>query len=60
MLIVASQVGEQVINSKQAQEIGGDAGALAADSIRLLRKYVNEQLDEKPEASRSSRKQGEQ
>lgn len=51
MLIVASQVGEQVINSKQAQELGGDAGALAADSLRLLRKYVNEQLDEKPEAS---------
>lgn len=44
MLIAASQVGESIITSAEAQKIGGEAGALANDSLRLLRKYVNDQL----------------
>lgn len=46
MLIAASEVGETVLASKEAQQIGGEAGQLATDSLRLLRKYVSEQLAE--------------
>lgn len=46
MMIGVSEVGETIIASKQAQDIGGEAGALASDSLKLLRKYVNEQLGE--------------
>lgn len=46
MLIAASEVGETVLASKDVQNIGGEAGALATDSLRLLRKYVSEQLGE--------------
>ena len=44
MLIAASEVGETVLASKDVQDIGGEAGALATDSLKLLRKYVTEQL----------------
>lgn len=44
MLIAASEIGETVLASKDAQTIGGEAGALATDSLKLLRKYVTEQL----------------
>lgn len=46
MLIAASQVGETVLASRDVQAIGGEAGALASDSLKLLRKYVTEQLGE--------------
>lgn len=46
MMIAASEVGETVIASAAAQELGGEAGALATDSLKLLRKYVTEQLGE--------------
>lgn len=46
MLIAASEVGETVLASEQAQQIGGEAGALATDSLRVLRKFINEQLAE--------------
>lgn len=46
MLIAASEVGETVLASDQAQQIGGEAGALAADSLKVLRKFINGQLDE--------------
>jgi hypothetical protein len=46
MLIAASEVGETVLASEQAQQIGGEAGALATDSIRVLRKFINDQLAE--------------
>lgn len=49
MLIAASQVGETVLASKDVQAIGGEAGALATDSLKLLRKYVTEQLGEADE-----------
>lgn len=45
MLIAASEIGETVLASPQAQAIGGEAGELAADSLRVLRKFINEQLD---------------
>lgn len=45
MLIAASEVGETVLASPQAQAIGGEAGELATDSLRVLRKFINEQLD---------------
>jgi hypothetical protein len=45
MLIAASEVGETVLASPQAQTIGGEAGELAADSLRVLRKFINDQLD---------------
>lgn len=44
MLIAASEVGETVLASPEAQQLGGEAGALAADSLRVLRKFINEQL----------------
>lgn len=44
MMIAASEVGETVLASKDVQDIGGEAGALATDSLKLLRKYVTEQL----------------
>lgn len=49
MMIAASEVGETVLASSEAQKIGGEAGALATDSLRVLRKFINEQLDEKSE-----------
>lgn len=45
MLIAASEVGETVLASEQAQAIGGEAGELAVDSLRVLRQFINEQLD---------------
>lgn len=44
-LIGASQVGEQIIQLQEVQDIGGEAGALATDTIKLLREMVSEQLD---------------
>lgn len=49
MLIAASEVGETVLASETAQNVGGEAGALATDSLKLLRKYVTEQLGEASE-----------
>lgn len=49
MLIAASQFGENILSTPEAQKIGGEAGALATDSLRVLRKFINEQLDEKSE-----------
>ena len=46
LIIAASEVGETVLASKEAQAIGGEVGALASDSLKLLRKYVSEQLGE--------------
>lgn len=48
MLIAASQFGETALNSDTAKQIGGEAGDLANDTIRLLRKYVTDQLGETP------------
>lgn len=44
MLIAASQVGEQVLASPGAQQATTEAGSLALDSMKLLRKYINDQL----------------
>lgn len=44
LLIAASELGESVLTSEQAQQIGGEAGVLASDSLRVLRKFINEQL----------------
>lgn len=49
MLIAASEVGETVLASDQAQKIGGEAGALATDSLKVLRKFINDQLGEAAE-----------
>lgn len=46
--IAASQVGEQIIQLEQVQDIGGEAGGLAKDAIDLLRQQIQEQLTEKP------------
>lgn len=46
MLIAASEVGATVLASTEAQQIGGEASALATDSLRVLRKFINEQLNE--------------
>lgn len=45
MLIAASEFGEDVLNSEAARNIGGEAGDLAVDSLSLLRKYINDQLE---------------
>lgn len=47
-MIAASQVGEQVIQLQQVQEVGGEVGGLAKDTIELLRQQIQEQLTEKP------------
>ena len=53
-MIAASQVGEQVVQLEQVQDIGGEAGELAKDAIELLRQNIQEQLTEKPvEASKA-------
>ena len=46
MLIAASEFGEEVLNNTDVQAIGGEAGDLAVDSLSLLRKYINDQLEE--------------
>ena len=47
-MIAASQVGEQIIQLEEVQDIGGEAGGLAKDAIELLRQQIQEQLTEKP------------
>lgn len=47
-MIAASQVGEQIIQLQEVQEIGGEVGGLAKDTIELLRQNIQEQLTEKP------------
>lgn len=44
-LIGASQAGEQILALQEVQEVGGEAGALATDTIKLLRQMVSEQLE---------------
>lgn len=46
LLIGASQVGEQIIQLQEVQEFGGDIGALASDTITLLRQVVSDQIGE--------------
>lgn len=48
LMIAASQVGEQVIQLQQVQELGGEAGALATDTIRMLREQVSAGLENLP------------
>ncbi len=48
MLIAASEIGETVLASDAVQKVGGEAGELASDSLRLLHKYVQDQLGEAP------------
>lgn len=43
-MVAASEIGEDIINTDQARQIGGEAGAIALDSMRLLRQYLDEQL----------------
>lgn len=49
MMIAVSEIGASVLSTDKAQEIGGEAGELATDSLKLLRKYVTEQLGEEAE-----------
>lgn len=52
--IAASQVGEQIIQLEEVQEVGGEVGGLAKDAINLLRQNIQDQLTEKPvEASKA-------
>lgn len=44
-LIGASQAGEQIIALQEVQDIGGEVGALASDTIRLLRSMASDQID---------------
>lgn len=44
--IAASQVGEQLIQLEQIQELGGEVGGLATDTIALLRQNIQAQLKE--------------
>jgi hypothetical protein len=44
-MIAASQMGEQVLQLEQVQSLGGEAGALASDTIELLRQKIGEQLN---------------
>lgn len=46
--IAASQVGEQIIQLEEVQEVGGEVGGLAKDAISLLRRNIQDQLSEKP------------
>lgn len=40
--IVLSQIGEQIIQIESINEIGGELGGIAKDSVSILRKYVSE------------------
>lgn len=44
--IAASQLGEQMIQLEQVQELGGEIGGLATDTIALLRQNIQAQLKE--------------
>lgn len=44
LTIAASEVGEELLATDAAKTLGGEAGELATDSLKLLRKYVTEQL----------------
>lgn len=43
-LIAMSQIGESVFANGEVQELTGEAGALARDSLKLLRQVVTDQL----------------
>ena len=45
-LIAASQLGEQIIQLEEVQQIGGEIGGLAKGTIELLRQQIQEQLGE--------------
>jgi hypothetical protein len=47
-MIALSQVGEAVLQLEDMQEIGGEAGMLAKDTLSMLRTQVNEALAVKP------------
>lgn len=49
MLIAASQFGEVALANAKVQEMGGEVGDLATDSLRLLKQYVEKQLETAPE-----------
>ena len=49
--IAASQVGEQIIQLEEVQDIGGEVGGLTKDVIQLLREQISSQLTEKPAES---------
>lgn len=44
LLIAASEAGQQILSTEQGQAITGEAGQLAADSLRVLRNFINDQL----------------
>lgn len=44
--IAASQIGEQVVQLEQVQELGGEIGGLATDTLALLRQNIQSQLKE--------------
>ena len=50
-MIAANQVGEQIIQLEEVQNIGGEAGGLAKDTIELLRQQIQEQLKKPTEPS---------
>lgn len=47
LLIGASQAGEQILQLEEVKKIGGEAGALASDTISMLREMISEQSGEK-------------
>jgi hypothetical protein len=44
MLIAASETGEDILSTDAARQIGGEAGEVALDSLRLLHQYIKQQL----------------
>lgn len=44
LAIAASEVGGTLLATDQAKAVGGEAGALASDSLKLLHKYIDDQL----------------
>lgn len=45
-MIGASQIGEQIIALEEVQEVGGEVGGLAKDTIALLREKIQSSLSE--------------
>lgn len=46
LTIAAVEIGNRAIQSESAQELGGELGEIATDSLRLVRKFLDDQLGE--------------
>lgn len=44
--IAASEIGEDVLSSDTAKEVGDEAAGIARDSLKVIRKFLDERLED--------------